>query len=159
MTESEMRELFALHHKDLMRYAVRRVGRSDAPDIVSEAFAIAFDHRIRPDTPLPWLYGIARNVIRNHVRTEARTFALVPDVGVDIGDGVVERESVLAALRALPEISREAIMLTAWEGLEPEVAAVVMGCSHATFRVRLHRARKQLTTALATPLPMEGAAT
>ena len=45
-------------------------------------------------------------------------------------------------------IDREALLLTAWEGLSPERAARAAGCSRATFHVRLHRARKRLAHAL-----------
>jgi DNA-directed RNA polymerase specialized sigma24 family protein len=43
---------------------------------------------------------------------------------------------------------REAILLIAWEGLEPTAAARVVGCSAAAFRVRLHRARRRLAAGL-----------
>jgi hypothetical protein len=39
-------------------------------------------------------------------------------------------------------------MLVGWEGLDAAVAARVAGCSLATFRVRLHRARRRLAKAL-----------
>ncbi|HEX6027306.1 MAG TPA: sigma factor-like helix-turn-helix DNA-binding protein, partial [Solirubrobacter sp.] len=52
------------------------------------------------------------------------------------------------ALAMLKPIDREALLLTAWEGLTPERAAVAAGCSRATFDVRLHRARRRLADAL-----------
>jgi RNA polymerase sigma-70 factor, ECF subfamily len=39
---------------------------------------------------------------------------------------------------------REALTLVAWDGLEPHEAAVVLGDSPGSFRVRLHRARTRL---------------
>ena len=46
------------------------------------------------------------------------------------------------------------MLLIAWEGLTPSQAARVVGCSGATFRVRLHRARRRLECLLsADPLP------
>ena len=53
-----------------------------------------------------------------------------------------------AALDRLRPIDREALLLTAWEGLSTERAARAAGCSRATFHVRLHRARKRLAQAL-----------
>jgi len=55
---------------------------------------------------------------------------------------------VLAALGALTEVDRELITLVAWQGLTPRLAARVVGCSVATYFVRLHRARKRLRDAL-----------
>ena len=44
---------------------------------------------------------------------------------------------------------REALLLIAWEGLSVSEAAVVVGCSRGAFAVRLHRARRRLSVALA----------
>jgi RNA polymerase sigma-70 factor, ECF subfamily len=152
LTDDAMVAMFTDHQTALMRYAVRRVGMAAAPDIVADAFAVAFQHRTTPTNPLPWLYAIARNLIRNHMRAEARS---LPRYGVahqpDPADDVVERDAIVEALRSLPETSREVLMLVAWEGLEPGDAAAVLGCSAAAFRVRLHRARRQLADAIAIP--------
>ena len=48
------------------------------------------------------------------------------------------------ALRGLTEHEREALLLVAWDGFSPRDAAVAAGCSNAAFRVRLHRARRQI---------------
>jgi RNA polymerase sigma-70 factor (ECF subfamily) len=53
------------------------------------------------------------------------------------------------ALAALGERDREALLLTAWEGLTSEQAARALGCSAPAFRVRVHRARRKLQTTLA----------
>jgi RNA polymerase sigma-70 factor, ECF subfamily len=152
LTDETMVAMFNDHQPALMRYAVRRVGVAAAPDIVADAFAVAFQHRTTPANALPWLYAIARNLIRNHVRAEARA---LPRFGVahqpDPADDIVERDALLGALRSLPETSREVLMLVAWEGLEPADAATVLGCSAAAFRVRLHRARRQLADATSVP--------
>jgi len=46
-------------------YAAARAGRQIADEVVSETFAVAW-RRLRdvPDPPLPWLLGVARNVLR-----------------------------------------------------------------------------------------------
>ena len=61
---------------------------------------------------------------------------------------VVRRYPLRTALDALKPIDREALLLTAWEGLPADRAARAAGCSTATFHVRLHRARKRLAHAL-----------
>jgi RNA polymerase sigma-70 factor (ECF subfamily) len=50
-------------------------------------------------------------------------------------------------LEALPAKDREALQLVEWEHLDISTAAQVVGCSAATFRVRLHRARRRLLAA------------
>jgi RNA polymerase sigma-70 factor (ECF subfamily) len=128
---------------------MRRVGRAATPDIVADTFAIAFRHATSPREPLPWLYAIARNLVRNHARAAARRPVAVPAYPMqDVADVVADRDLVVRALQTLPELSREALMLTAWEGLVPAEAAQVIGISPAAFRVRLHRARRQLETEL-----------
>jgi hypothetical protein len=69
----------------------------------------------------------------------------------DVADAVSERLSVLTALAALPEADRELLTLVAWYGLKPNEAARVVGCSTATYFVRLHRARRRLERAMADP--------
>jgi RNA polymerase sigma-70 factor (ECF subfamily) len=49
----------------------------------------------------------------------------------------------------LSDADREALLLTAWEGLDARQAAAAVGCSTGTFTVRLHRARRRLEQALA----------
>jgi RNA polymerase sigma factor (sigma-70 family) len=153
MNDEAIAALFTAHHDAVVRYAIRRVGRNTAYDIASETFAVAFGHAVSPTEPLPWLYAIARNLIRNHGRAAGRR----ADVGFgrddepDLATGVAERDALIAALRTLPEQSREALMLLAWEGLDSEAAAAVMGCSGTAYRMRLSRARRQLAAALAVP--------
>ena len=57
----------------------------------------------------------------------------------------------LAALAALRPDDQEALRLIEWEQLDVAAAAQVMGCSAATFRVRLHRARRRRPCALGEP--------
>jgi len=61
---------------------------------------------------------------------------------------VTARLAVLAALAALRPSDQEALRLIEWEQLDVAAAAQVMGCSAATFRVRLHRARRRFARAL-----------
>ncbi|WP_312888280.1 RNA polymerase sigma factor [Nonomuraea rhodomycinica] len=135
-------------------YVVSRAGRQVADEVVSETFAIAW-RRLDdvPEHALPWLLGVARNVLRDSVRAEARREALAAELRCwtegDVADEVTERLGLLRALAALPEDDREILVLVAWHGLSPKEAARVVGCSSAAYRVRLHRARKRLRQAMA----------
>ncbi len=138
--------LYAAHAGAVLAYARRRVGAEEADDVLSETFLVVWRKRERvPEDALPWLYAVAGNVIRNRVRAQRRRTALTarlaaqPVVAPDADD-----PRLFAALARLKPIDREALLLIAWEGLEPDRAARAAGCSTATFHVRLHRARKRL---------------
>jgi RNA polymerase sigma-70 factor (ECF subfamily) len=138
----------------VLAYALRRADRSTAEDVVAETFAIAWRRMDDvPDPPLPWLLGVARRVLANLQRGERRRRALVerlrrePAAAAQVPPGDDGR--VAAALAALAERDREALLLHAWEGLDNAAASTVMGCSAAAFAVRLHRARERFARALA----------
>ncbi len=59
--------------------------------------------------------------------------------------------AVVNALRALPARELEAILLVAWDGLDPQRAARVVGCTPAAFRARLYRARRHLAVTVDPP--------
>ncbi|GAA3961421.1 sigma-70 family RNA polymerase sigma factor [Actinomadura viridis] len=153
--------LYDAHYGRVYAYAVSRAGRQIAEEIASETFCVAW-RRMRdlPDVPVPWLLGIARNLLRESNRANSRQDALAAELRsvaqrkaptADIGETVVERAEVLQALAALSDADRELLTLVAWHGLSSGAAAKVIGCSRATFFVRLHRARRRLENALAAP--------
>ncbi|GAA0396830.1 RNA polymerase sigma factor [Microbispora corallina] len=134
-------------------YVVSRAGRQVADEVVSETFAIAwrrFDDV--PEPALPWLLGVARNVLRDNIRAEIKQESLSRELRAwaegDHADRVAEHLAVVRALATLSEEEREILILVAWQGLAPRDAARVVGCSQAAFRVRLHRARKRLAQAM-----------
>lgn len=70
------------------------------------------------------------------------------EVAGDPAELVSERASLRTALTKLSDSDRELLTLIAWQGLTQAEAALVVGCSSATFAVRLHRARRRLEQAL-----------
>jgi RNA polymerase sigma-70 factor (ECF subfamily) len=107
--------------------------------------------------PLPWLIAVARNLISELRRKDAKQYELAVAQGRrvstevesdDIADDVAERTSVLRALASLPDADRELLTLLAWQGLNQRDAARALGCSTATLAVRLHRARRRLARAM-----------
>ena len=143
--------LYESHAGAVLAYARRRCGDDEAEDVLAETFLIAW--RRRDDVPsdaLPWLYAVARNVVSNRLRSSRRRTALEARLAAEPlpPDDDAPDPRLRAALSALRPIDREALLLTAWEGLSTERAARAAGCSAATFHVRLHRARKRLAQAL-----------
>jgi RNA polymerase sigma-70 factor, ECF subfamily len=151
--EARFAELFADSYGPVLGYVRRRVGAESAEDVVGEVFYTAWRHFDKaPSEPLPWLYRIAWHAVGNQWRGQARdqrvrqrVQALAPRLQVaDHADDVVGRDALAAAFAALAEPDREVLRLVCWEDLRPADAARVLGCSAATFRVRLHRARRHL---------------
>ncbi len=152
-------EMYQRYRARVFAYAVTRAGRDFAEEVASDVFLLAWQ-RIAdlPEQPLPWLLVTARNVAFNHVRAATRQRAVAAELGAwiadelesgDPADDVAERAALLAALGILPESDRELLTLMAWHDLPAKSAAGVVGCSTATFFVRLHRARRRLAQALA----------
>jgi RNA polymerase sigma-70 factor (ECF subfamily) len=143
----------------VLGYALRRADQEEARDVVAETFTVAW--RRLEDVPtgdgaLPWLLVTARRQLANRRRRddtrirhmEARTNDPFAGSNRDHADDIAERSSLAAAFAMLGEEDRETLALIAWDGLQPREAAVVTGCSAATFAVRAHRARRRLAALL-----------
>ncbi|HEY5199110.1 MAG TPA: RNA polymerase sigma factor [Solirubrobacteraceae bacterium] len=147
----EFERVFRAHHDAVLAYALRRSSAEDARDVVAETFLVAWRRfgDAPSDSPLPWLYGVARRVLANQRRAARRRTALVDRVAAAPTASPSETgNSLVGAFGRLPEADREALMLVAWEGLSNEEAAKALGCRTATFRMRVHRARRRLAELL-----------
>jgi RNA polymerase sigma-70 factor (ECF subfamily) len=148
-------ELFEAHYWAVRAYVLRRAVSSAVDDVVAETFFITW-RRLDTvgDDPLPWILGVARRLMANQYRAERRRSALLVRLQSLIGPGLAWEApaamsvQLAAAMAALSAPEREALLLVAWEGLEPARAARVAGCSSGAFRVRLHRARRRVANAL-----------
>jgi RNA polymerase sigma-70 factor (ECF subfamily) len=163
--------LYAKHAPAVKAYVLRRADASTADDVVAEVFLVCWRRfeEVPPD-PLPWLLGVARRVLSTQRRGDRRRGALRDrltetaagssvDVAADhlpVTPGMEEGAlanvldvPLAAALAQLSEDDRELLLLIAWDGLSPGEAATALGIKPATARVRLMRARRRLTQALA----------
>ncbi|WP_405593796.1 RNA polymerase sigma factor [Streptomyces sp. NBC_01092] len=154
-------EIFAAayreHYWAVSRYVARRLdGRtSEVEEVVAEVFTVAWRRRTDlPATPLPWLYGVARNCLANAVRGYGRRRRLVDRMGnddaahgrhiVDSPDAETPGAWVHEALARLSPADQEVLRLRAWEELGVEELAVALGCGTRAASMRLHRARRRL---------------
>ncbi|MEQ4302564.1 RNA polymerase sigma factor [Plantactinospora sp. B6F1] len=165
--EDQFTSLYQEHYRQVYAYAVTRVGRRLADEVVAETFLVAWRRlpALPKAAPLPWLLAVARNVVGERYRAEERQQAVAAEMRAwiteaevsvaDVADGVAERAGVLTALAQLSDDDRELLTLVAWHGLSPGRAARVLGCSTATYYVRLHRARRRLRNALAAAAEVE----
>lgn len=136
----------------ILRYARYRVGIDHAEDVVADTFALAWQKLDQlPDPAKPWLLATARRVSANHLRARRRERERrgeVADFLADVsspGTALVEnRHDLIAAIKVLPPLDREALLLVTWCDLTNTEAATVMESSVTAFNVRLHRARKRL---------------
>ncbi len=157
MNRAQFEAQLAPHREPLARFVAMMVGR-EAEDIVQEAVATAFrdigrfEGRSRFST---WVYGIALNLCRKHLRDKARRAA---QAGPAVLEGQpARRHGVLSSVvrhemaerleisvGRLPTPMREAFILRYVDGMDyPEIAEVT-GVSEGTARVRAFRARALL---------------
>jgi RNA polymerase sigma factor (sigma-70 family) len=157
--------LFRRHAGGISRYATRRLGPQLAEDIVAETFLTAFHQRFRYDPDraeaMPWLYGIAANLIRRHHRDEVRWLRALARTGcdpivqsaADLAEARLTADAanraVAAALADLSTRQREVVLLVTWAELTYDQAAEALGVPAGTVRSRMNRARRQLRVSLA----------
>lgn len=129
-------------------------------DVAQEAFLSAWQNLRRlknPDSFLPWLRQITRNLARDHLRARARLREPGGDVeallaGVadpqpmpceQVADNE-EHEIAAAVIDSLPEESREVLLLYYREGQNSRQVAGLLGLQDAAVRKRLQRARDRV---------------
>ena len=159
--DAKFRGVFDAHFVEVQRYCMRRLRTADANDATSEVFLVAWrriDAVPAGDEALPWLIGVARNVVRNAVRSNNRSVRLASKVSNDIVEEqkgpetqVVmssQFEEVQAVLDGLREDDREVIRLRMWEEMTAPQIATVLGCSTSAAEKRITRAWSRLTKAV-----------
>lgn len=156
-----MGALFERHAGAVHRFLSRRAGAQPADDLLAEVFVAAVSARVRvrphpSGSALPWLYGIARNVLRSHLRSRPRPVGWPDDDDIDWAavddrvDAVGRREELRRVLAALTPDEREVLLLVAWNGLSPAESAALLGITAEAARSRLARARRRAQSALDT---------
>ena len=152
--------LFERHADAIYNYCYRRIGDpAAAQDLLSVVFLEAWRRRnthMRLETPLPFLYGIATNVIRHQRRSQRRfaaalsrlprprpepDFASAADSRLDLERNARE---ALDVLRTLPKREQDVFVLCVGMELSYEEAAAALGLPVGTVRSRLSRARARL---------------
>ncbi|MDQ6807540.1 MAG: RNA polymerase sigma factor [Actinomycetota bacterium] len=149
--------LYERHRLALVRYALRRVGGELAEDVTAEVFVRAFRARAtyRPEheTALPWLLGIATNLIADHRRRERRRLKALQRLSADAPEALGHADPALSqelirTLRRLPAADRDALLLVVWGELSYEETASALGVPVGTVRSRIARARRRLSVAI-----------
>lgn len=143
------------------------VGRSDAPDVVQQAYIIGLRcfHEFAPGTSFhAWMSAIVRNVARNHARGERRRsnrtklfalFAAKPPVAAPrlAHDELGKVDAtILAAIESLEEVERSCFLLRSVRDHTYAEIALMFGIEEATARSHVFRARKRLLAKLPSSL-------
>jgi len=156
-------ELYDRHERVIFRYAARRLGASEADDIASETFLVAFTRRrdfTGSEDARPWLLGIATTLMRSHARTEAKAWRgmLASDLArtdidqVDAADARLDAKRLTRrlgkALARLPTGDRDTLLLYTFGELDYEGISQALSIPVGTVRSRLNRARRKLRAAI-----------
>lgn len=155
--------IFERHFAAVHGYLHRRAGRDVADDLAAETFALAFEQRASyrsNGSVLPWLYGIATNLLRRSWRAERTQLRAYGRTGVDHSadhpddaasrlDGATLRTQLAKALEAMPRRQRDALLLYALADLSYEEVATALDVPIGTIRTWVHRARKVAQRVLA----------
>lgn len=151
--ERHSRAIFGLCLNQLRR-------REDADDAVQTTFIYALlslRRGVIPQMELPWLLTIARNVCSTRRRSGMRRGAYEAPHDLDaIQDklatpdrsDVATSEDFRAALRAIPESQRRALLLREWKGLSYDEIGTELGLSQAATEALLFRARQNVAQRL-----------
>jgi RNA polymerase sigma-70 factor (ECF subfamily) len=154
-------ELFRRHVQAVHAFLSRRLGRDAADDLTAETFARAFAGRARSaarasESFLPFLYGIAANLVRMRRRSEERMLRAYARTGIDPagnphGSALDTGElgpALAGALADLRPLERDVLLLLAWGELSYAETSAALGVPVTTVRTALHRARVRLNHAL-----------
>lgn len=150
----------AAGHDRVYRYFRRRTDNAaTAEDLCAEVFRIAWEKSGEECAlSVMILFGIAKNVLRNHGRSAIRSATLFGALQLKRSEEGNPAESrVREALSQLRPDDREVLLLTYWDGFSSTEVSDLLDTSATAVRMRLHRARKALSYLLETQPASEGA--
>ena len=159
--------IFERHASVVYNYCFRRTGDwAQAEELTAIVFFEAWRRRtqveLERDDALPWLLGVATNVIRNMRRSQRRHRAAlerlprepVADFAGDVDERLDDERQMRATLHALhklPRADQDVLALCVWEELTYAQAALALGVPVGTVRSRLSRARARLRELTSNP--------
>lgn len=162
MRQAEFERLYDAHAQGLFAFlAYRTADRPLAEDLVADTFERAlrarrgFDRRRGGEKA--WLYAIALNLLRDHLRRQGAEARAVERAGVPAGGGeetasaiarIEDRDSLRAALEQLSPEEREAVALRFGGELSLKEIAAATGASTTTAEGRVYRGLRKLREAL-----------
>ncbi len=142
---------------------------TEAEDLLQSAYAKAMPHWRRVsayDVPDAYMRRVMVSIRTSWWRRSRGRETPVPEIpergagATSISDTVVETQVLLAALRALPDRQRAAVVLRHWCDLSEAQTAETMGCSVGTVKSNTAKGLAHLRAALTAPtnVPLKGEA-
>lgn len=157
--DSALNELMIRHREPLFHFAFRMVrNEAAARDIVQEAFVRAYfgAAKFKPKaTVKTWLYSIALNLTRDHVRRSAKRRGEVSldaehqptDLGFSQSADLPRSDEFTLLQRGIDELPaklREALVLFSLEQKSQREAAEILGTTPKTVELRVYHAKQKL---------------
>src|SRR5215208_4338093 len=160
MRGDDFERLFEDEAQGVFAFLAYRTGdRALAQDLTADTFERAFRARGRYDPrrarAKTWIYAIALNVLRDHLRREltahraAALLAREHETGDGGLDAVAHRDELARALATLSAEEREAVALRFGGDLSGPEMAKALGLPLSTVEGRVYRALRKLRAALA----------
>jgi RNA polymerase sigma-70 factor (ECF subfamily) len=115
--------------------------REVASDAVAEAFAQCIRRGDAVLDPRAWVWRAAFRIAAGELKERGRDVPAAVEGSYEMPE---DTGRLLAALRALPPNQRAAMTLRHYAGYPTSEVAAMLGCSAATVRVHLSRARRRL---------------
>jgi RNA polymerase sigma-70 factor (ECF subfamily) len=147
----ELEALIDRVYEPTRRYALRRASPDEAEDAVSETMLLLWQQpkRIPKGSEVGWSIGVCRKVLANMRRKRLRRESLLGKFVTQLlpvaPAPVISREpEITAALSALPERDREALLLAVWDELPAREVGKVLGVSANAAAIRIHRAKRRM---------------
>lgn len=167
--DDDVGRLYDRHSAAVLRYCLVALGSfADAEDAVSETYARLLRakqitpprHPVAGDPERAWVFGVARNVVREHKRWRRRhpsqpippeatdrTALTLDELAIDSD----ELRSLRTAIDRLSDDHRQVILLRFAAGLTSDETGQVLGKSAGAVRIQQLRALEQLKLLLADP--------
>jgi RNA polymerase sigma-70 factor (ECF subfamily) len=155
--------LYEEHYERVFGYCLYKLGmRQEAEDAAQTTFLWALrslEAGIEPRLEANWLFTIAQNACRARIRTRGRRrdqevlsdpqiLQRVAPARSGVEEALVGLEE---ALRDMPDLQRQAIVLREWRGFSYKEVAETLGLSHAAVETLIFRARRSLASRLEYP--------
>ncbi len=153
---AQFMQVFERHYHSIRRYLQSRAGVEAGEELASETFAAAFELRHTYDqrypSAKPWLFGIATNQLRRHIRRERSRLSAQAHLLMERGTAAESEaddrlDAAILASEAIGSLSsgeRDTILLYAIGELSYREISVALGVPLGTVQSRLNRARRRM---------------
>lgn len=142
----------------LENYIARQIGdRAEAENITQDVFVrlLGYDRELIEETLTSLIYNIARNLVIDHMRRQARTLAVAAEHPVDFETAsVCSPEYEISArqisafenkrVEQLPKVRRRVYMMSRFEGLAVPEIADTLNLSTRTVENHLRLGRREV---------------